>query len=379
MSSFDDKRMLRVMHFITAIDYSGAPTGVLELIRQQLTGTEIQVVLVSLNLVERRPDLPEGLTAFIELGRGFSVRRPLEVWRTSSELRRYLKEYSIDILHSHLPSADAIAALAAAGTRSRHLAHIRGTPPWLSSTKLRNRYKRWFMRMCFATGRTTFASVSKDAADYYRHHLLGKSRNVYNVVNGVDVSSYRGGQIERSIGTVSVVGSAGRLSVEKNFQLLISVIARLRRSGIDLKLRLAGEGGLRDRLLAQACEEGIEDSVEMCGVVEDMSAFYETIDLFVLPSRSSEGLPRVLIEAGACGTPVVATDVGGTRELVQDGETGILVPSDDIEAMAGAIESMVRDHGFRERVRRAAWRKVEMEFSTERVAAEVRAIYRSLG
>lgn len=377
MSLHDDKRMLRVMHFITTIDYSGAPTVALELIRHQLAGNEIQVVLATLTSVDWRSDLPDGLTAFIELDREFSVRKPLEAWNTSVQLRRYLRKHSVEILHTHLPSADAIGALAVSGTKVRHLAHLHGIPPWLSSTKLRDRYKRAFMRGCFMLGRTAFVAVSANAADYYRRHLLGVGNPVHKVVNGIDLSKYRSDSIDRKIENVSVVGAAGRLVEEKNFQLLISAIAKLKKSGIDLKLRLAGDGGLRDKLHTQAREVGMNDRFEMCGVIDDMAAFYKAIDLFVLPSKS-EGLPRVLIEASACGTPVIATDVGGARELVHDGATGILVPTDDVEAMVGAIEKMVCDHQFRERVRQEALRKVDLEFSVDRVAAEVRSVYESL-
>jgi glycosyltransferase involved in cell wall biosynthesis len=159
---------------------------------------------------------------------------------------------------------------------------------------------------------------------------------------------------------VPVVIGLGRFSPQKNFPLLIAAIAEARRER-PLRLIILGEGALRPELEAQIRDLGLEDDVDLPGFDPNPFRFLKHASLYVL-SSDWEGLPTALIEAMACGTPVVATDCdSGPGEILDDGRLGRIVPRGDVKAMAGAILATLDSPGdAAERVARAR------EFSLDR-------------
>ena len=114
--------------------------------------------------------------------------------------------------------------------------------------------------------------------------------------------------------------------------------------------------------------------MEFAGQVSDMPEFLNGLDLFVLPSYR-EGLSRSLIEAGACGLPAATTNVPGCRDVVRDGDNGLLVPARDADALATAIERLVQDAALRERMGARAREVVVEEFSNEVVNRQTLELY----
>ena len=114
-----------------------------------------------------------------------------------------------------------------------------------------------------------------------------------------------------------------------------------------------------------------------CGFVEDIAAFWASAHIAVLPSRR-EGLPMTLLEAAACGRPLIATDVPGCREIARPGLNALLVPPDDPQALAGAIERLAGDRELRARFGAAGRALVEREFSSARIGRDVVDLYRRL-
>jgi len=133
-----------------------------------------------------------------------------------------------------------------------------------------------------------------------------------------------------------LLGTAGRLSPEKGFDLLIHAMRIIRDHSFSVGLAIFGEGFLRKSLEKQIRTQGLQDIVQLPGFTEELDLFLPHFDLFVQSSHT-EGLPNVLLEAMAAKTPVVATNVGGTSEVVDDGITGLLVPPGDANALADAI------------------------------------------
>lgn len=160
----------------------------------------------------------------------------------------------------------------------------------------------------------------------------------------------------------------GRLVRQKAVDILLPAFAQQER-GI---LILAGDGEDRTRLEAQAAELGIASRVFFLGVRHDVPSLMKSADCFVLASRW-EGFGVVLAEALACGLPVVATKVDGIREVVEDGVSGILVPSEDIAALAGALRTMRVDDALRTRMKAKATVRAQ-RFSIEQHIDEVIAL-----
>jgi glycosyltransferase involved in cell wall biosynthesis len=137
-----------------------------------------------------------------------------------------------------------------------------------------------------------------------------------------------------------LVGAVGRLSAEKGFDLLIHALARIAAAMPAVQLVIIGEGEERQRLEEVAIACGTGHAVRFAGYQSDVRAWFEAMDVFALSSLR-EGLPNVVLEAMAMETPVVATDVGGVRRLVQDERTGRLVPAGDAAALAAALTGML--------------------------------------
>jgi glycosyltransferase involved in cell wall biosynthesis len=142
-------------------------------------------------------------------------------------------------------------------------------------------------------------------------------------------------------------------------------------------LLLVGHGPLWDVLRAQAAALGIADSTLFTGARSDVADLYQVMDLFVLSSLW-EGLPTVVIESMAGHVPVVATDISGTRELIEPGRTGWLVPPDDSQALASAIQAALADPLARANCVAAAAEEVVPRFRFERVLASYEQLYTEL-
>lgn len=191
---------------------------------------------------------------------------------------------------------------------------------------------------------------------------LGVPRERVAVVpNGVDTGYFQPDAAPRERGLLLFVG---RFFRNKGIDLLLEAFARV--AAPDARLVLVGSGPLRKSL-----EESVRDErVTFLGGVSEaeLAALYRRADCVVVPSRS-DGMPTVILEAFACGTPAVASDVGAVAELV-DGDTGILLPSGDVPALTAALEQMVGlSDAAREAVGMAARAKAETRFAWPAVAA----------
>jgi glycosyltransferase involved in cell wall biosynthesis len=161
-----------------------------------------------------------------------------------------------------------------------------------------------------------------------------------------------------------IVLMAGRLSPDKGVHVLIDAIPAVLAQAPDARFILCGDGVQRPELERQVGSLRLNDVVVFAGFRNDLDSWMPNADLFVLPSFT-EGLPNVLLEAHACGVPVVATAVGGTPELVVDGETGLLVPPGDSAALAAGMTQLLRDDFRRRQMGRSAQNRVREQFTFE--------------
>jgi glycosyltransferase involved in cell wall biosynthesis len=154
-----------------------------------------------------------------------------------------------------------------------------------------------------------------------------------------------------------LIVAAGRLADAKNYPLLIEALAVLRRS-VPAQLLILGEGELESALRSQVSRLGLEDAVVFCGFQRNPWKFIACADVFALSSRY-EGFGNVLIEAMACGVPVVATASPGTREIVNDGVDGLLVDAHEPAPLAAALQRILVDHALRQRMSQEALRSAQ--------------------
>jgi len=162
----------------------------------------------------------------------------------------------------------------------------------------------------------------------------------------------------------------GRLRTRKAVAVLLEAMAGLLAQGCEARLQIVGSGEQAQALRSHCGELGIDRSVEFAGAVRrsELADYYSEASIFCLPSIY-EGFPLAILEAMAAGLPVVSTAVAGIPEAVDDGETGLLVPPENAEALAEALRSLVVDPDKRLAMGDAGRLKVESEFSIELVAA----------
>lgn len=166
----------------------------------------------------------------------------------------------------------------------------------------------------------------------------------------------------------------------KNLGLLLAACATLRDRGVSFRCVMIGDGDGHDELAQIHAQLKLEGLVAMVGAAEQLTVLYwlQRASVAALSSQS-EGMPVALMEAGACGVPVVATRVGGIPELVEDGVTGLLTPPGDVSAFADALERLLSDRQMRDEMGRAARRRIEAKFSRRRQVDSLLALWSRLG
>jgi len=183
-------------------------------------------------------------------------------------------------------------------------------------------------------------------------------------------------------GGTPVVILAARLLWEKGVGEFAAAARRLRERGVEARFALLGDcrEAMPDAVprawLAARADEGV---LEWWGRRTDMARVMAGCHVVCLPSSYGEGVPKVLIEAAAAGRPIVASDIPGCREIVEDGRNGLLVPPRDADALADALERLIGDRDLRERMGREGRRIAEASFSEGAVVARTLEIYRELG
>jgi glycosyltransferase involved in cell wall biosynthesis len=196
------------------------------------------------------------------------------------------------------------------------------------------------------------------------------SHRLHVIAHGIEVEAAepRG----ESAGGPTVVGVASNLEHEKGIDVLIEACALARQ---PLRLIVLGDGARRGELERLAAERGVD--AEFAGHVVDVRRRLARFDLFALPSRA-ENFPVALLEAMSAALPVVATRVGGVPEIVSDRETGLLVEPESPASLATALDALAADETGRHRMGAAGLRRVSAEFTADRMASRMLALYESL-
>jgi glycosyltransferase involved in cell wall biosynthesis len=290
-----------------------------------------------------------------------------------AKLRRWLIREDIQILHTHLPRDYFIAAAATLGTDvrnvgSRHQLHRISLPV----------FKRPFLgRFSAMIGVSEAVSRGLVASD-----VMDPDR-VVTIPNGIALESdARAATALRATAGVgpeaSVVGFVGRLSPGKGLEMLLGAAARLKSRRADFKLFILGDGpgvnGYVRTLKAMAGQLGLSDNVHFFGYVDRAAAACGAFDTQVICSRA-EPFGLVTVEAMAQGLPVVATNSGGSPEIVRDGVEGFLVEPGDAETLALRLDCLLDSPGLRREMGRRGRERVRRRFTVDHMLNATEALY----
>lgn len=365
-----------VLHVISGGMFGGGQKVVADLIENLPKAGNIRVELCLLQADnEHFSSFPRTI-----VGYAGNYRNP---WITIPAARRLaivIREVKPDIVHSHGYDAELISAFACGWTGSLHISHLHDTPQWVRSCKARHRLRRLYVRAITTWAKSYWIACAEAVRQLAINRLRYSPDRIFTVRNCIATESFTHLPIEKEKSWQDgpfTIGSVGRLAKTKGFQYLIQAIHCLVEEGVNIKLMIAGDGPDRE-YFKRLIDNGVgRDAMTLLGWVHPISKLYSEIDVFCLPS-SSEGLPLVILEAMASGLPVIATDVMGSCEVVQNGQTGILVPPEDVESLRLAILSLYNDPRGRVQMAHRARQFVLENHRLENMLREISAVYFNL-
>ncbi|MCC7424017.1 MAG: glycosyltransferase family 4 protein [Planctomycetaceae bacterium] len=322
------------------------------------------------------------------LHRGIS---PLADRRARARLRDLFAAHRPDVVHAFDTKPAILATLAARDARIPGRVRTITGMGYLFSTNafpfrmLRPLYCRMQRRASSAAGVTVFQN--RDDREYFRtRRMVSTDSDALIAGSGVDV--------DQLLASRPDTDTLSRLKSELNLddRPIVTMIARLvRHKGVIEYLEAARQltrGGVRAQFLLvgplasegrqavpKSAIEAASDCVRWLGRRSDVVSLLALSSMFVLPSYYREGVPRVLLEAGALGLPLITTDMPGCRDVVTSGENGLLVEPRSSTALAEAIADLLADPVRRDRMGRAAQRRIAAGFDLRRVADEYAAVY----
>jgi glycosyltransferase involved in cell wall biosynthesis len=354
----------RILFLITDLEIGGTPTVVREVATRLAEPGEVHVEVACL--------APWGPVADQLADRGIPVlalgaRRSIELPRIVRRLVRLICDSQIDTVLSFLIHANAASALAAAGCRGRNVRFIQS----IQTTQPRPRWHWWLQRLVhFAAGCIVVPSPS--AADVAHAWADVPHDKISIIPNAIDPDEFVGvsGAHPRRASATFTIGFIGRLDPVKRIGDLITAVGTL---GKSYRLEIFGEGKERDHLVRIIARLGLRQRVKLRGAIARPQDALAEIDLLALPS-AAEGFGLVLIEAMASGVPVVATRVAGIRDVVRDGQTGLLVPVASPAELASAMRRACEDTSLRRRLIDQALRDVQRRFTWDVVLPQYRQL-----
>ena len=295
-------------------------------------------------------------------------------------LRDLIRSERPDVVNGHMPVpfiADA-AARAAAGMQVPYVLTYHND---LTGHDLPTRIIGRCYYPLLGSRTLHLSSAIVATSDYYAQqssHLAGYLEKLRYAAPGVDLERFGGDRTDflrrkYRLGDEKIllyVGHLDRESRHKGVQYLIRAM-RIVRESLDAKLVVAGRGNYIDRYRRLAADEGVPEDIIFAGFIpeDEMPLYFNSADLLVLPSCDrAEGFGMVLIEAQACGTPVIGTDVGGIPFAVDDGVTGLIVPPGDVSGLAGAIVRVLDDPDLYRAMAENGPRRVRDLFTWEKSA-----------
>lgn len=365
-----------IVHIIHRLDYGGLENGLVNLINRMPSERYRHAILclTDYNPVFRRRIQRPGVAVFaLHKRAGHDLGLYGRCWSRLWRLRPA-------IVHTRgLATLEMQWPALLAGV----LARVHGEHGWDARAGSEPLRRQRLRRICNPLVKH-YIALSDELAAYLEQVVGAPTPRVTRIGNGVDAERFHPGQ-DRSLlppgfapaGTW-VIGTVGRLEKVKDQLNLVRAFIRLTESAPDarqrLRLVLVGEGSLRMELESLLDSAGLRDVAWLPGARDDVPELLRALDLFVLPSQA-EGISNTILEAMACGLPVVATAVGGNVELVVDGETGRLVAANNPEALAAAMREFV-EHPERMRACGAAGRqRVEERFSMEAMVTAYLKVY----
>jgi len=267
-------------------------------------------------------------------------------------MRRLLQSGGYDLVNTHSSTDSWLAALANALSR-RPVPLVRTRH--ISAPVPRNAATTWLYNRASAAIVTTGEKLREELVEVNGFRAVP----IRSVPTGIDPQRFQpadaaAARAELGLAPQFTVGILATLRSWKGHRYLIDAIAQLRAGGRQVQLLVVGDGPQREALEAQVAAAGLSAAVHFAGHDPKPERWLRAMDLFVLPSYANEGVPQALMQAMMSGLAAITTTVGAIAEVARDGETALIVPTQDTAALAAAIARLMDDAPLRERLGRSA-------------------------
>jgi len=285
------------------------------------------------------------------------------------KLYRIMKTHHVDIVHTHRYVMQyAIPAAIMAGVKVRvHTVHNIATK---EVDGYRRKLAHFFYRYCNVTP-VSISPLIQDTVIKEYHLTRSQTPVIYN---GSDLSKCIVKTDYNASAPFSIV-HIGRFNPQKNHDAIIEAAKKLKDEGYKFVIKLIGGAGDEEHRMVEVKEKGLENEIEFCGLQSNVYPFLYDADCFILPSLY-EGMPVTLVEAMGSGLPIIASAVGGVPDMIEDGESGLLIQSNATELIS-AIKRLMEDETLRKKIGENAFRK-SMNFSSERMFEGYNNLYMRL-
>ncbi|WP_020676384.1 glycosyltransferase [Geopsychrobacter electrodiphilus] len=290
---------------------------------------------------------------------------------------KLLRQNKIDLIHTHNAAPHFYGAIAGFLLHIPvvHTKHGRNDPSARKKVLL-----NWFSSLLT----NKIIAVSEDAKRVcleFEH--VGQSK-VLTIWNGINIAKFQKGPASNNVrGEFGILpddfllGIVARLCPEKNHEMLLQACSHLANKGVPFKLLVVGDGPLRKDIMQQAADLKLESKICFAGLRSDIPDILNELDVFCL-SSVTEGVPLTLLEALACSLPCVVTDVGGIAEVVEDGVSGFIVPSNSPVKFASKVFELFESAELRKNFSSAAQKRVSQYFSIQETAHKYEKVYESV-
>jgi glycosyltransferase involved in cell wall biosynthesis len=361
---------IKVLHIIQSLEIGGAERLVFDIINSMegnLCHSEV-CCLDSVGILGKRLVSADISVTCMDRRQGID-------WRLIWNLRKFLKNRSVDIIHAHQYTAFFYAAIAN-GLQGKlpliYTEHGRFYPE-------KTNYKRFAFDPFLARLASALVSISeatKRAMVEFDNFPEKRIRVIYNGTKFRNRAVNRKDKRESlNISTKDfLIATAARLDPIKNLIMMVQAMKTVVREAPECKLVIMGNGPEYRKLDLKINDEGLTDSVYLLGYRDDVEDIFLASDLFLL-SSFSEGTSMTLLEAMNAALPAVVTNVGGNPEIIEDGETGFLVESDDALGMAEKILFFYRNRDIAINFGKAGQKRVRERFSFDRMIKEYEELY----
>lgn len=370
-----------VLHLITRFQQGGAEKTTQHALEALLNAEEEYDLRLGFGVESEEDHVEELRQEGVDVHKFTFIRHynPIAALIAIFEVAMYLHFEDIDLIHTHSTEAGVIGRIAGGIAGTPVIIHeVHGDP----ITPDRNSFLNWFITAAERLSARFASAIIVKSKLVYNDFIgrgIGRPDQYKLIYHGIDLSEYRtekeGSEVEDSIianSEATTLLFVGRLEQGKG---LIDLLDSFEQLDEEVELLIAGTGERGDKVGQEIAKRGLSSRVHLLGYRDDISRLLNTSDIFVLPSYR-EGTPRVITEALASGTPVVATNIAGIPEQVNNGKTGLLFRPGDTIQLQEHLERLISSPQLRADYGKAAEENVDL-FSKSTSAQEIKQLYRS--